>query len=46
MVAELFRKEILNYYDEIISSVSDAIEQEKKSLAQITETIEIINKLI
>jgi hypothetical protein len=46
LVAESFRKEIMNYYDEIIASVNEALNEEKERLAHATETIEIINELI
>ena len=46
IVAEDFRKEILNYYDEIMTSIKDSLDKEKQRLDHATETIEFLNELI
>ena len=46
LVSENYRKEIMNYYDETIASITDALDKEKEHLAHADETIEIINELI
>ena len=46
IVAEQFHNEIMNYYDEVMRSIEDALNKEKERLAHAAETIDIINKYI
>ncbi len=46
MAAENFRKEIMNYYDEVMVSINAALAEEQERLAHANETIEMINELI
>lgn len=46
IITENIRGEIINYYDEIMKEIKDALNKEKERLAHATETIETINKII
>lgn len=45
-IAEDFRKGMLSYYDEVIASIREALDEGTKRLAHATEKLEIINNLI
>lgn len=45
-IAEDFRHGLLGYYDEVIASIREALDEETKRLAHATEKLEIINNLI
>ena len=45
-VADCFRKEIMNYYDDVIASINETLYAQKERLANAKQTIETINKII
>ena len=46
IIAKNIHSEIINYYDEIMKDIADALNKEKERLSHANETIEIITKLI
>ena len=45
-VADCFRKEIMNYYDDVIASINETLYAQEERLANAKQTIEKINNIV